>query len=265
MIRELWHRRHLYAIDRLFVSGLSRARHARLRTHLKSCDSCRGYYEQVRGLEDALFSPAGLAPAASARLSELVLNDGGRARRAPPGLKTWAPALAMAAALTILVLTVKREPEEQLRARGVATAPQAVRISLFTVEASPTRVSQVSRALAGTPLKRGAVVQVTYSNSDFRHLAVVGIDASGSLHWYHSSAGHEVLQTNVSEEPVGHAWEIDAAPGPLRLFAIFDDQPLERARVEAAWQRAAGSDLRELVELPDVGRAQDTMLLDIQP
>jgi hypothetical protein len=270
MIRELMHRRYERELERLFVRGLSPARHLRLRAHIKGCTDCREHYEGVRRLEDALFRTADGAPSAMERLAELVVRNAEPSAPVTHGGRRLLWSLVAAAATVFAIVSIVRlAPKEELTARGVATAPQPAALSVFIVDPAKNQVSLLPRAATATPVKRGSVLQLAYSNSHFSHLAVVGFDAELSLHWYYStdSAANRSLQKDVTEEPMGRAFEVVAAPGLVRLFAVFDDKPIAQEQVERVFHDLGRSGLGPIgpTEILGLGASVDTVLLDVQP
>jgi hypothetical protein len=246
-----WNRRD---VDALVTRGLAPRRHSALREHLRGCDECRSYYEEARRVEDALYPAAALSVAALDRICELVVVPPRRRRVWP-----WALLPALAASAALVLLLVPRAGDEELATRGADVAPaRGVALQAFGIDDSgvPRRLHD------GDELAQGTRVQLAYSNGGWGFGAVVGVDSEWRVHTYHESAA---LLAGAADEPFGGAWRIVTHPGPLRLYAVFSDTPLDdEALAAAVWRlRDASRTLEQAVELPGVGGAQDSLLLRV--
>jgi hypothetical protein len=247
-------------VDRLVTDGLTGARHAALREHLRGCEGCRVYYESARRIEEALYPPAALSPASIDRLAELVAADPRPSRRA-----WWAilPALATAAAATLLWV---RSDEDDFTPRGGGSGGRSAALSAFAID--PAAGAAV-RLEDGAAVRRDTVVQLAYDNGGFAFAVVVGVDAHGTVQWYEPGFPGEgvALAANVHAEPMGSAWRIVAPAGPLRLFALFSERPVAPAAVQDAVTelRASGLPLAHAARLPGLAVFQDSLLFEVQP
>jgi len=267
------HARIRRQVDQLFVEGLSPPRHRALRDHLRDCDACRAHYERLRQVEERLFTDGeGLSVAAQERLADLVVQPKGPA----PARSAW-PTLGLAlAALSAILLAVvlvpqgkdQRAPDEDFMARGTQGTAQGG-LNVFHVDPEHRAVTRMTRVPEGAPIESGSVMQLAYSNTDFAHLVVVGLDAHYELHWYHpgSSAGDTRIERDVTDMLLGDAWQITAPAGGLRLFAVFSNEPLDASTIEAAAAHVSGAQLplTQVAELPGLGLHQDSVLLKVEP
>ncbi|MEK7703829.1 MAG: zf-HC2 domain-containing protein [Myxococcota bacterium] len=262
MISHLIHRHARRKVSRLLGGSLSPRRHRRLRAHLGGCPSCRAYYEGERLLEDALFAPATLNPAAIERLADLVIEPAPKARR------HWLPfavlALGGAAAMLAVTLRPPTTIDEAMQARGVATAPAAAALVLFAIDPQSESVARLSRDAQPITLARGSTVQLAYRNESYRFAAVLGIRADGEIQWYHPAeaqaltTGGVALVSKATDEPFGNAWTITAPTGSLRLLAFFADAPLTATALEAEARRVG---LHGVATVP--GAVVDSLALEI--
>lgn len=245
-------------VDRLFTDGLPPRRHARLRDHLRACDGCRRYYEGVRAVEDAMFAePPVLNDAALARMADLaVARPEPKRRRASAWLALFA-ASATAAAALLFSVGPRSTSDEELTARGGVAEVAAAGLTVFHIDSVAQKVARVPRQGAAVP--QGTVVQLGVTTRERMHVAIVGIDSTYQLHWYQEPT---VIPAGVVDEVVAGAWKLNN-PGWLRLYAVFAEQPIDRAALEASAQRLRGADLAEHDRLPGVEGHQDSILIEV--
>ena len=237
------HVRARRAIHRLMLGKLEPTAEARLRRHLADCAGCRAHYEEHRRIEDALFVPSALNPAATERLLRAVLP---RAQapdhRSPMG--RWTHRLAIGAlmgALLAVVAVVGRFDEdatEHFTARGAAGRVPPAALALYRIDPRARAATRLRRAEGPLVLPRYTVIQLAYTAREALHVAVVGVDALGEIAWYHPRGGGSLrLRATRGEEPFEGAWTLVARPGPLDVLGIFSPRPLTVAEVEAIARR----------------------------
>lgn len=251
-------------IELLMMSGLSHGEHERLRGHLRGCLPCRAHYDRARRAEDALCG-AELSVSAIERMADLVVGPQASVQRGRSWLAIFALGLAATAAL---MLSLGAEPE--FAPRGNLNAPEPAALGVFRVSPSEQRVERLRRGEAPISIRIDDVIQFVYRNERFAYAVLVGLDAEGGVQWYHPrDAGSPAvpLVAAAIDEPFGNAWSMKAAPGPLRVFALFSARPLAREQVDAALRRAAaaGSSLAALERLEGVEAFQDSLLFEVTP
>lgn len=243
-------------VERLVAGELGLQRHAVLREHLRACSPCRAYYDQARSIEEALYPPAALSPAAIDRLADGLLAP----TPAAPRRRAWALVPALAAAAALALVWVRGSGDDGFAPRGDGGLDAELPgLSAFVIGAAGS-MRRLEASALGAPVDGEDVLQLAYSSAGYAFGAVVGIDAGWDLEWYHDSTP---LAQGLRDEPFGGAWKIVAAPGPLRLFALFSDAPIERDAVAraAARLRDAGESVRTADRLPGLDGAQHSLLL----
>ena len=130
-------------------------------------------------------------------------------------------------------------------------AEKGAGLSVFWIQSESQQVQRLTAVPGGTEVHKGHLLQMAYTNERYTYGAVVGVDASYDVQWYHPSqkkahAGGVRLKL-ARDEPFGGAWTIVAKPGPLRLYALFSDTPLDPKAVERAVRKLehAGASVRE--------------------
>jgi len=258
-------------IERLLVRGLGHEEHSRVWEHLRGCAECRGYYEELRRLEEAAAGDAPLSTVALERLSQLVVPAAIPVPEQQHGLILWlsgAAAAVMAVALAVAVVSLPTDPADELAPRGVATTLATGALAIFRIDPEARRIERLARNQDRIQVRSGDVVQIAYRNERWRNAFVIGWDADGITQWYHPREVNDdskgaALTTGVVDEPFGGAWVISAPPGPLRLFAVFSDGTLSAAQVSAAVDNVtAAGDPRTVERLP-LEAEQDSLLLEV--
>ena len=203
----------------------------------------------------------------------------------------WAPAAALAVVVAIVVPIAlwqgSEEPRvpslgpaspEEFQPRGRPTEPE--RASTFRAFCViPGAVLPLDPGpTSGTPPRCGRAMQLrfTVTNSGgFRHVFLAGLDEGHSLKWYfpRPPARESVLAppSGVVDAPLDRVIRVGVnhPVGLVRIFALFSDQPVRVAEVEAAARGMAERRLpiataHELL----VGRAdvrQRSLLLRVTP
>ncbi len=232
------HQRALRDAHVLVAKGLAPARHRRLREHLRGCDACLRQYEQLRAVENALSPGEVMAPSAFERMSELVLDEvSPKPRRA--GI-AWSFGLSAATAMAVVMWLVVPAGGE-FGSRGGAAPETRYGLSLFVIDPTTQQASRATVDGARVTVPAGQLIQLAYRNDDARYLAVVAVDAEGEVQVYYPGdderdAGGVRLVAGAHDEPLPGAWSLDDVAMPLRVFAFFSREPLDRREVrEIAW------------------------------
>jgi hypothetical protein len=204
--------------------------------HLQACPACARRLERDRQIIDRL----------RRREPALAANDQRGALRARldevprPVRRNWLWAAAVLAAPARLAggwagglwsgsgIGVKSGPDGDERWTG---------IRVFSVPAGGEVFP-----LAPGPLPAGELA-FTYTNGSprpFSHLMILAVDQAGRIHWFYPAfldpAGDPEsipIAAGREERELPERVRIHAAPGRLRLFALFTNQPLRVRQVEA--------------------------------
>ena len=254
-----WRRR---AIERAAAGLLPAAQERRLRDHLARCSRCRVYYDQLTSTARALAgAPAQATREQIARQRErLALAIGappGPAPRAVPGSRRWLLALTPALAAAVLVVAMRaRRPDQpatlqpagsDIRWRGAGDGTAGVGQASLLVYASPKGpdAQRQVRMVAEFPgSHEGVVSRQDYVQFTARHdfprvfVTLLGLDARGTIHRYFPRPGTPARPhpPGASAGPLGPSLDLGSShpPGPLRLLALFNDQPLDEAQIRRA-------------------------------
>jgi hypothetical protein len=96
--------------------------------------------------------------------------------------------------------------------------------------------TEITRVDDGTLAHPGDIVQVSYVAAGNRHGVVLSVDGAGTVTLHHPKAASDppALQAR-GEHPLGHAFELDGAPGFERFFLVTSgDTPTDVDRVLSA-------------------------------
>ncbi len=240
------HERAMRDAHALVAKGLSPKKHEQLREHLRGCDDCMRHYERLRAVEDALSPGEVMAPAALARMSELVL-----AEVAPPPRRAglpWIYGLSAAAAMAVVMLIVVPRKDGELTPRGVTTQQSAHGLSVFLIDAATKSAARAEVNGGHVTVPADRLLQLAYRTTNDRHLVVVGIDAGGDAQVYYATGDAMTLTANAVDEPLPGAWDLGDVTPPLRLFAFFSKTAIAPETALATAQR---------------GGTEPTLLIDV--
>ena len=214
-------------IDQQFEAGpLEPPQMRELRAHLRECSDCKAHYDRSVRVEEAL---EGARPAVHGQVARMVKEGPDLRAKATPSLFRfqWIPiatSLALAAGLALFFL----KPRD-LAPRGGSVKGKHAWFRAFYVHNE--RVKPVEGRL---PAPDGLLF--AYSNvseSPFRYMVIVGLDAAGRAHWYHPAYERpEDQPTSVKIQAGGPEKELaeriytEHAQGPLQICAIFTKMPL---------------------------------------
>jgi len=201
------------ALDRLRVGELQGAALQRVRSHLETCVLCQA---NAAALERDAATFAELAPAFPVPTSTQ---------------RTWRTTvvtvtLAIAATLALLWLRPPSPLEAEdptLRIKGTHGIDVHVR-----------RADQVFRADGDTIVYPGDRLRISTTTHAPTWFALVGVDGRGTIDVYHPAAAVTEPLPVGAKRPLEMALELDDAPGPETLFAIFCDVETDLAALRDA-------------------------------
>jgi putative zinc finger protein len=215
-------------LDALALRALDRDSEARVHAHLAGCASCR--------------EAAQIAAQLRQRFTVHVLPRGVPARRRQR--RSWLLLPALAVALLAIGWRSRPAPVAELGIKGTAS---------WQVFANHD--GRVFAVHDGTALKAGDRIRFAVAPAGARYLLVASIDGLGTATIYYPYDGPQsAIIEGDRVEPAGSI-ELDAAPGPERIYALLSDEPIaadpviEQLRAVAAGGADAIRDARAL-ELP---------------
>jgi hypothetical protein len=215
-------------LDALALHALDRDSEARVHAHLACCASCR--------------DDARIAAQLRERFTVHVLPRGVPARRRQRRSWLWIPPLA--AALLAIGWCSRPAPVAELGIKGGAS---------WQVFANHD--GRVFAVHDGTTLTAGDRIRFAVTPAGARYLLVASIDGRGAATIYYPYDGPQSANIEGDRvEPAGSI-ELDAAPGPERIYALLSDEPIaadtviEQLRAVAVGGVGAIRDARAL-ELP---------------
>jgi hypothetical protein len=162
---------------------------------------------------------------------------------------------ALAATVLIVAIRARRSdqpatlqaPGSDIRWRGDSDQNAGAARASLLVYASPKgpEAGRQVRMVAEFPgSHEGAISRGDYVQFTARHdlprafVTLLGLDASGTVHCYFPRPGTPAQPhpPGGSAGPLGPSLDLGSShpPGPLRLLALFSDQPLDEARVRQA-------------------------------
>jgi hypothetical protein len=245
-------------IDVMFLKGFSARRWRSVREHLYACRSCRAYYDRVVTLHNKMHKET--APLSSEQLklvSEEILDRMAPRRAGLPG-RAWAYAgisLAVVATAVLVVLPMlEPQPASDFQARGVdAEVAAGVRAFCITAEQgaqaprirSTFPVTDELVAGAGGSCNIKDVLRFAYTNGvpgrgrAFDCLFLLGINEQLQPLWYYPHPD-EKLSVRIQSGPEavnvplpgGVRLEVNHAPGLVRIYGLFSEEPLTVSQVE---------------------------------
>jgi len=224
-----------FARDALGLGALPEAEAARVREHLAGCETCRGERD----------TDAAMHAEFRARVLPRTLPQ--------PRRRWWMlvalPALA-AAALVMFVLVRHGDPREP--DLGIKGGPAWQVVALHG--------DHELRVHDFTKLAAGDRVRFVVVPNGARYVTIASVDGTGAASIYYAAVKLEGPRVEVPDSIV-----LDAAPGPERLFALFSDQPLDAAPIEAklrALGTGGAAKIRAASALDVPARAQLTLVFE---
>lgn len=235
------HERAKVLIEKQFEAGpLPSGDWEDLRHHLRECDDCRAVYDRHGELEAGLGGGRVLNAARRERMEAYQLGNAKVAEVVPlfGRWQTWTPLLAIAAAV-VLYVSIPAEPE--LVARGSGGASVSFVKAFYETETKEAVELK-------DKLPKAAPLLFTYTNgakSEYRWVAIAGLDASGRAHWYYpeyaTASQPEVLSVRiaqgVADAPMPDRVFAEHAKGKLEICALFSKEPLDVKTVDVALEK----------------------------
>lgn len=222
------------------------------------------------GTDDARLGPLDLVPAVAAEVTRTVPRAGTGAPRA----RLFALVTAGLAAAAGLILWVSPGtplpgPEQDPVARGGTPVNASCGLEVFRVNAAGASQRLGAQLPAGDAL---AFAYRNQGNTPATHLAVLGVDARGAVHWYFPPDGAGDAPA-MAIRPGAHV-ELedmvrkDLPRGPLVLVAVFGFRPfaaaeLARGLARAGWARADGAADGGALPLLVEGTVQQVILTEV--
>lgn len=201
-------------LDALALRALDRASEARVDRHLASCASCR--------------DDARIAAELRQRFTVHVLPRGVPARRRQR--RSWLAIPPLVAALLAIGWCSRPAPVAELGIKGAATA------SWWVFANHDGRVFAVRD---GTTLAAGDRIRFTVTPAGARYLLVASIDGLGAATIYYPYAGPQSAIVDADRVEPASSIELDAAPGPERIYALLSDEPIAADTVIARLRAVA--------------------------
>jgi len=193
-----------FTLDQRFLGALDLAALAEVDAHLESCERCRRDRDAAAALRQHFIARTLPVP-----------------RRRPAW---WWLAVPMVVAIAAIVLLVRPEP-----------APPALTIKGdATWQLFANRGGQTFAVQDGTPLAVGDRIRFVITPDGARYVLVVSIDGAGASTVYYPYGGAaSAAVTAQGRIELPGSIVLDAAPGPECVFALFSDEPIEAATIEA--------------------------------
>lgn len=220
------------------------------RSHARGCDACERWYDLLADVERVGLQQAPLPDRVVDRVESAILRDSNRAR---PGEARPLYVVAAWAAFTLVITTavlVAGRPQTEFQPRRSTGAAGSVR--LFCLDAGGVVVGSASPGQS-LSCPRSGFVQASYRSVDGGFLAIIGIDASQEMHWYHgprSGPASVPLQPSATEVILPSSVRLAAnhRPGVVKIRAFFVARPPADAdAARALWLTATDVDLPPLV------------------
>lgn len=233
-------------IEGEFVAARSRFGGPWARRHVSGCDACARAYDLLCEIGRVGLGERTLPDRAVDRLQQGILrglNSSGR--RSIPRVRFAAATVAMVVAVAVVTLNAQR-PDDGYQPRRSVGSARTVRLfcldAVGVVTASATAGQRLSCPLSG-------FVQASYTSVEGGHLALVGRDARGKLHWYHgprTGSPTTVLEPSATEVILPGSVRLSAQhqPGDVEVRALFLDGPVTTgADLETLWTERSDVDL----------------------
>lgn len=213
----------------------------RVRAHLARCAACREDQRTAAALRE--------------HFATSVLPRGRPARR--PRRWPWLAVPVFAAAVVVLLLIVapRRPPRPpELAIKGDAG---------WQVFAH--RDGRTFAVHDGTELAAGDQIRFLVLPDGAHYLLVASVDGGGAVMIYYPYGGEQSMGVEGDRVELSGSIELDAAPGPERIYALLSDDPIEAEIVKAHLRdvAAGGAEaIRGTRALPVPARAQLSLVFE---
>ncbi len=189
--------------------------------------------------DDAAFAaahPPGPALGEIRRRAGLLGPSRAAARR-----RLLVPALAAAAAAVVAVVLLPRQPELDVRLKGLAPHLEVYR----------QRPGGEPEALAaGAAVRAGDVLQLSYVAASAAYGVVVSVDGRGAVTLHlPEGGGRAVALRRGGAVALAHSYQLDDAPGFERFFLVTGRAPFDASAVVEAARRIAALGAAETAPL----------------
>lgn len=232
-----------FMLDAVALGAVDARTEERIRIHLASCAECHRE-EQAAAELRALFAirvlPRGLRAPAERRAHRW-------------GRWPWLAVPALAVAVLLVGLWPRPEPPE-LAIKGDAT------LEVFAHRDGQTFVVQ-----DGTELVAGDRIRFVVLPAGSGYVLVASVDGGGAATIYYPYGADHSAPIEGDRVELDGSIELDAAPGPERIYALLSDRPLDAALVIARLREvAAGGEraIREARTLDLPVRAQPSLAFE---
>ena len=209
-----------FQLDSLRAGRLDGERAQAARGHLTACPACRRLEEGL--LAEQRHFAHEVLPRTRASL---------RARLASPRRPVWPRWALLTLAPAAVVLLLVSRPWQPGRYQGIKGGPS------FQVVAR--RAGRIFPAGGAGPLHPGDAIRFVVT-SPRPFLMIAAVDAQGHARVYAPYDGRESAAVTADQRlelPEGGSIELDATPGPERIFALFSRRALPAGTVLAALER----------------------------
>ncbi|MGM0558790.1 MAG: ActD-like protein [Myxococcota bacterium] len=237
-----------WKLERFLLGDLPEAEAAELRETLQASDELQ---QRIDALETsnrkilAQYPVEEMASEIQKRVDEESSQD-----RQTPARSRWSYAIAAVALLAAgVVFGVWQGGETQTSipdlSDGESVRVKGLEPTLMVFRKTPDGARELTR---GDLARKGDLVQVGYIASGQRHGVIASLDGAGvvTLH-YPERPDLSTELTQRRAHVLGHAYELDDAPGFERFFFVTSDRPLD--------VRAIKKRISELSSRPDRGRS----------
>jgi anti-sigma factor RsiW len=240
-----------FTLDALALGALSADDRARVEAHLEHCAACRR--ERDAGAARRVEFAEAVLPRTLPGLREGATRGGWPVRRT-----VWLAAAAAAAVVLALVVRARREPELGVDL-GIKGGPA------WQVVGHRDQRTFVVRD--GAPLAAGDGLRFVIMPDGAPYLLIASIDGAGAASIYFPYRGARSERLDGARIELPGSIVLDDAPGPERLFALFSDEPIDAASIEAQLRElgARGPDaIRATPRLAVAARAQLSLVFEKQ-
>jgi hypothetical protein len=223
-----------FELDSLRAGRLADARARAAREHLEACATCRSLEDGLQA--DQRHFAREVLPRTGPRLrARMEERERSWARR------SWLVAGLVPAAALALLLVVRPGPRDPAPYRGEKGGSSSFRVVGY-------RDGRAFPVRSGTELNPGDDIRFLVTTR-LPYLLIASIDGRGQAKVYvpYDGTGSAAVRAGQPLQlPDNNSIELDAAPGPERIFALFSRRPLEAAPVLAALKKLGARGPQEI-------------------
>jgi hypothetical protein len=228
-------------LDALALGALDRDTADHIRAHLVSCAACREDQHTAAELRE--------------HFARSVLPRGLPVRR--PRRWPWLAVPVLAAVVVVVVLIIAAQRPEQ--------PPELAIKGDAGWQVFANRDGKTFAVHDGTELAAGDQIRFIVLPARAHYLLVASVDGSGAVMIYYPYGGEQSMTVEGDRVELSGSIELDAAPGPERIYALLSDDPITAAIVEAHLRdvAAGGAEaIRGTHALPVPARAQLSLVFE---